>query len=64
VPVEFQVDRHAVGGGRVLAIAPGELRSAVSEDEPEIFAPTEAALADNAWTFPKASVSVVELELA
>ena len=48
--------------------APQDLRSAVSQDEPDAFAPRErplgAAGPEWRWRFPAASVSVVELRLA
>jgi hypothetical protein len=47
----------------VHAIAPEDLRSAVDEDQPGIFAPVATLLDGNGWSFPKGSVSVVELEL-
>ena len=53
-----------IAGGRVLEIAPSDLRQAVSQDEPDVFRPVEKPLAEAAWRFPPGSVSVVELELA
>lgn len=65
VPARFAVEGRAIAGGRVLAIAPPDLRQAVSQDEPRIFDPVEHPLPpDGAWRFPAASVSVVELDLA
>ena len=63
IAVEFQVEGRSIAGGRVLAIAPEDLRTAVDQDNPEVFAPTENVLIGTAWRFPKGSVSVVELEL-
>jgi hypothetical protein len=67
VPARFAVHGRAIAGGRVLEIAPADLRQAVSQDEPHAFAPVERLLpADPAagWRFPAGSVSVVELDLA
>ena len=63
IAVEFQVEGRSIAGGRVLAIAPEDLRTAVDQDNPEVFAPTENVLIGTGWRFPKGSVSVVELEL-
>lgn len=51
-------------GGRVYEIAPDDLRSYVSQDQPDVFRPRESQLAGSSWRFPPGSVSVVELELA
>lgn len=51
-------------GGRVLEIAPEDLRSYVSQDQPDAFLPRETRLDGSSWRFPAGSVSVVELELA
>jgi alpha-L-arabinofuranosidase len=64
VPVRLAVDEHSAVGGRVLEIAPSDLRQTVSQDEPEIFRPIEKPLAGVTWRFPPGSVSVVELDLA
>ena len=57
-----------IAAGRVLEIAPDDLRQAVSQDEPDVFAPKEHAIAAQGappeWRFPAGSVSVVELDLA
>jgi hypothetical protein len=50
--------------GRVFEIAPGDLRSYVNQDQPEVFRPREIPLTGSLWRFPAGSVSVVELELA
>jgi alpha-L-arabinofuranosidase len=50
-------------GGRVLEIAPGDLRSYVNQDQPDVFRPRDAPVKDSSWRFPAGSVSVVELEL-
>lgn len=65
VAVRFAVDGRAVAGGRVLEIAPTELRQAVGQDEPRVFDPVERPLPPGSgWRFPAGSVSVVELDLA
>jgi alpha-L-arabinofuranosidase len=67
VAASFAVDGRAIGGGRVIEIAPDDARRAVSQDEPNVFEPKEMPLgkdAGAAWRFPAASVSVVELDLA
>jgi len=63
----FAVEGKAITGGRVFEIAPENLRQAVNEDQPEVFAPVEKALPWGSpllWSFPPGSVSVVELDLA
>jgi alpha-L-arabinofuranosidase len=62
VDVSFAVTGKNVRGGRVLEIAPSDVRAHVSEDQPHTFQPVEKALAAN-WRFPATSVSVVELAL-
>lgn len=65
VAARFAVDGRTITGGRVLEIAPPDLRQTVSQDEPHVFAPIERPLPPAAgWRFPAGSVSVVELELA
>ena len=64
VAARFGVDGHGIARGRVLEIAPSDLRLAVSQDEPDVFRPVERPLAGSTWRFPPGSVSVVELELA
>jgi alpha-L-arabinofuranosidase len=62
----FGVEGNTVAGGTVHAIAPGSPREYVSVDRPDVFAPKRAELSGGQtvrWTFPAASVSVVELEL-
>ncbi len=52
--------------GRVIEIAPADLRTSVNQDQPEIFKPVEKQLpiaVPVKWRFPAASVSVVELFL-
>ncbi|MBZ5516348.1 MAG: alpha-L-arabinofuranosidase [Acidobacteriia bacterium] len=63
----FGVEGITVTGGRVFEIAPQNLRQAVSEDQPTVFAPKEKPLPSGpecSWSFPAGSVSVVELHLA
>jgi len=60
VNISFAVKGSTVINGRVLEIAPSELRAYVSEDQPNRFQPVEKPLTTN-WRFPAASVSVVEL---
>lgn len=66
VPVRLRVKGAEISGGRVLEIAPPSLRSGVSQDEPDVFRPVEKMLpreGAGGWTFPAASVSVVELDI-
>jgi alpha-L-arabinofuranosidase len=66
VEATFSVPGMSISGGRVHEIAPEDLRQYVSQDQPEIFKPREAALpsgADPTWRFPAGSVSVVELDV-
>lgn len=66
VEASFSVRGMVIAGGRVVAIAPDDLRQYVGLDQPEIFKPRETALAPGPapkWSFPAGSVSVVELEL-
>src|SRR5262249_54247982 len=50
-------------GGRVLEIAPEDLRTCVNQDQPDVFRPRETPVKDSSWRFPAGAVSVVELEL-
>ncbi len=64
VETGFLVRGKEVASGRVTFIAPPDLRSAVNQDEPEVFRPVEKAIPITKplrWRFPAASVSVVEL---
>ncbi len=65
VTASFSVQGRQITGGRVFEIAPDDPRQAVSQDQPDVFAPREKQIPAQAaaWTFPKASVSVVELDL-
>jgi len=68
VRAAFEAEGSRIAAGRVIEIAPGDLRQAVSQDEPDVFAPKEHAIGvaggTPAWWFPAGSVSVVELDLA
>lgn len=68
VPATFEVAGMRIVAGRVFEIAPSDPRQAVSQDEPNVFAPKEhafeAGVSLPTWRFPAASVSVVELDLA
>lgn len=66
VEAALAVEGRTIAGGRVLEIAPENLRLAVSEDQPDVFVPKEKPIGPGAmvtWRFPAASVSVVELDL-
>ena len=66
VAASFDVTGARVTGGRVFAIEPGDLRTYVDQDQPEVFKPTEASLAPNVrpeWRFPAGSVCAIELEV-
>lgn len=58
------VDGMVVVGGRVVEISPENPRQAITENNPDVFKPTERPLpVGNSvrWSFPARSVSVVEL---
>lgn len=64
VATTLTVDGAEIAGGRVFEIAPPSLRTAVSQDTPDVFRPVEKSMQnDGTWTFPPASVSAVELEM-
>jgi alpha-L-arabinofuranosidase len=66
VEVDFVANGTTMSGGRVFEIAPENLRTSVSEDQPHVFAPKERALSAGStlkWRFPAGSVSAVELDL-
>ena len=61
----FAIDGCAITGGRVLEIAPERPRQAVTQDQPNVFAPRETPLGPGqaiTWRFPPTAVSVVELD--
>lgn len=67
VDASFAVRGRKIVVGKVWEIAPGDLRTAVSQDEPDVFRPVEREMpepSEKKWHFPAASVSVVELALA
>lgn len=49
--------------GRVIEIAPENLRSYVNQDQPDVFRPRETELKAASWRFPGGSVSAVELDV-
>ncbi|WP_363351884.1 hypothetical protein [Methylocystis echinoides] len=51
-------------GGRVIEIAPENLRSYVNQDQPDVFRPCETELKAATWRFPAGSVSAVKLALS
>jgi alpha-N-arabinofuranosidase len=51
-------------GGRVIEIAPENLRSYVDQDQPDTFRPCETELKAATWRFPAGSVAAVELTLS
>jgi alpha-N-arabinofuranosidase len=66
IEASLAVDGAAITGGRVFEIAPEDLRTAVNQDQPDVFQPREATLPPGrpSWKFPAGSVSAVELEVA
>jgi alpha-L-arabinofuranosidase len=67
VEATLAVAGMTVTGGRVFEIAPDSLREYVHQDQPNVFAPREHALAAGPsfkWRFPAGSVSAVVLGLA
>lgn len=65
IEAAFSVPEMRITGGRVFEIAPDDPRTAVSQDEPNVFAPKERAIPNPTatWRFPAASVSAVELSV-
>jgi alpha-L-arabinofuranosidase len=63
VEASFSVEGLAVQTGRVFQIAPANLREAVSQDQPNVFAPKESPLTQT-WRFPAGAVAAVELEVS
>jgi alpha-L-arabinofuranosidase len=67
VVTSFAVERGTLKGGRVLEIAPDDLRTYVSENRPDVFSPVARKIESGPgfkWSFPAGSVSAVELEIA
>jgi alpha-L-arabinofuranosidase len=67
VEATFQVQGMAVTGGRVLEIAPEDLRQYVNQDQPDVFAEHEYPLPvhpEPKWRFPAGAVAAVELDVA
>jgi hypothetical protein len=66
VDATFAVGGRTIAGGRVLEIAPENPRQAVTQDQPDVFAPKEKSIGPGpvtTWRFPAASVSAIELDL-
>jgi alpha-L-arabinofuranosidase len=66
VEASFSVEGLHITGGRVHEIAPQDLRTYVSSDQPDVFKPREVALPAGPaprWRFPAGSVSAVELDV-
>ena len=66
VGASFSVPGMTVAGGKVYEIAPEDPLECVYEGAPDLFKPTEKAIAAAPvlkWTFPARSVSAVELDL-
>lgn len=66
VGASFSVPGMTVGGGKVYEIAPEDPLECIYEGAPDLFKPTEKAIAPAPvarWTFPARSVSAVELDL-
>jgi alpha-L-arabinofuranosidase len=68
IEAAFAVDEMNVSGGRIISIAPDDLRQYVNQDQTDVFKPAEKSLLADAgslsWRFPAGSVSVVELDCA
>lgn len=64
VEASFSVDGRSIASGRVLQIAPENLRQAANPEEPDVFRPKEFPLTTPSWRFPAGAVAVVELNLS
>jgi hypothetical protein len=67
VEAAFAVQGMVVTGGRVIEIAPENLRQYVNQDQPDVFQPRESALPPGPqpkWRFPAGAVAAVELDVA
>jgi alpha-L-arabinofuranosidase len=66
VEATFAVQGMTVTGGRVIEIAPEDLRQYVNEDQPDVFRPRESSLPPGPrpkWRFAAGAVAAVELEV-
>ena len=66
VEATFAVQGMTVTGGRVIEIAPEDLRQYVNQDQPDVFRPRESALSSGPepkWRFPAGAVAAVELDV-
>ena len=64
VEAALAVEGSRIASGRVFEIAPEDPRTAVNQDEPDVFRPRERSLGGGPvfrWRFPARSVSAVEL---
>jgi alpha-L-arabinofuranosidase len=67
VEASFAVTGMTVQSGQVHMIAPEDLRTAVNQDQPDVFRPADHTIPPGPvlrWRFPAGSVSAVELECA
>lgn len=67
VEAAIAVRGGAITGGKVYEIAPTDLETYVNQDQRDVFTPQEKSFGEGPvfkWTFPAASVSAVELDMA
>jgi alpha-N-arabinofuranosidase len=67
VKARFSIDGAVITGGKVHEIAPEHPRVYVNQNRPDVFSPEVKKLQSgdqSEWTFPGASVSVVELDIS
>jgi len=67
VEAAFAVAGMAITGGRVIEIAPEDLRQYVNQDQPDVFQPRTTEFPSGAppkWRFQAGSVAAVELDIA
>jgi len=65
-PATIRLATEAVTGGRAYWIAPADLSASIDTSNPDVFRVEEAAVpsgSEVAWIVPKASVTVLELEV-
>ena len=66
--LDLALDQTVIRSARVFEIAPGDVAAYVDHERPNPFTPVERSVEvkDNrvSWTFPAASVSVLELDIA